>query len=513
MLALGVEGRLVDVAQPVRDGERLVLVERVDVDAPEEGRRDEGVGDPLGIGAPGRAHRRLAAGDVERLGGDPLHGPGLDVEPEERERVVGEGDLGAVGRPVRRAVEARAAELELLHVAAAVLGPDVEGVFAGFVGEIGDGLPVGRPGRIALVDARSHRQVAGIALLGRDGDDLAPELEDGPRAGRRHAVGEDPLGALDVAFAELGQVGGDADDEPAGSALGDIVEVERAGLLEDDLAGPGRGREDREVLELGQLVDLLRRGIEGEQVELAVAVGAEDDLAADPHRVDVVRPARGLGQLLDALIPGVEDPDAGETAAAVVLPLVECFGKRAVGDVPAVGGDLGVGGVGHFEHAGLAARDGHGEELGIGAVAGETGRGEQHRLAVRREAQDDVGRRVPGQALGDAAAGRDDVGVEIAVVLAAERDEPAVGREGGIGLRPDVRGQAADVAAFEVGRPKVVGVDEGDALGRDGRPGQHLRVVGIDGPQAGRGAQAEDQGEGEDEAGVSQGMASWSKDV
>ena len=36
---------------------------------------------------------------------------------------------------------------------------------------------------------------------------------------------------------------------------------------------------------------------------------------------------------------------------------------------------------------------------------------------------------------------------------------------------------------------------------------------GVDGPQAGRGAQAEDQGEDKGEAGVSHGMASWSKDV
>ena len=91
--------------------------------------------------------------------------------------------------------------------------------------------------------------------------------------------------------------------------------------------------------------------------------------------------------------------------------------------------------------------------------------------------------------------------------------QPAVRREDRIRLRPDVRGQAADVPAVEVGDPEIVGVDEGDALGRDGRPGQHLRVVGIDGLQAGRGAQAEDQGEGEDEAGVSHGIASWSKDV
>ena len=50
-------------------------------------------------------------------------------------------------------------------------------------------------------------------------------------------------------------------------------------------------------------------------------------------------------------------------------------------------------------------------------------RREEDRLAVGREAEDDVGRRVPGQALGHAAAGRDDVDVDVAVVLAAEGDQ------------------------------------------------------------------------------------------
>ena len=84
----------------------------------------------------------------------------------------------------------------------------------------------------------------------------------------------------------------------------------------------------------------------------------------------------------------------------------------------------------------------------------------------------------------------DGVDVGVAVVLGAEGDGLAVGREDGLRLDADVAGQPADVLAVEVGDPEIVGVDEGDVLGADGRLGQKPRVVdvGLGLCQAGRGA-------------------------
>ena len=72
--------------------------------------------------------------------------------------------------------------------------------------------------------------------------------------------------------------------------------------------------------------------------------------------------------------------------------------------------------------------------------------------------------------------GGDGVDVDVAVVLGAEGDGLAVGREDGVRLDADVGGEPAGVLAVEVGDPEVVGVDEGDSLGRDRRHGQEPGV-------------------------------------
>ena len=147
ILPARVEDRLRDVAQAVGDRERPVLVERIDENAAEEGGRAQGVGEPLRVRAPGGGQIGLAAGLVKVFRLDPLLGAGLEVEPVQGQAVIGEGDFLAVGRERRRAVEAGPVELELPDLALSVLGPDVELVFAGSVGEVGDGGAVRRPDR------------------------------------------------------------------------------------------------------------------------------------------------------------------------------------------------------------------------------------------------------------------------------------------------------------------------------------------------------------------------------
>jgi hypothetical protein len=338
------------------------------------------------------------------------------------------------------------------------------------------------------VGSRRLRQIAGVALLGRDGDDLAAELEHGPGPGWRDGGAADPLRALSEPLAQLRQVGGDADPKPRVAPLRDVIEMERAGLLEDDPAGPGRGVEDREILEGRQPRDVLRRRIERIEVELAVAVGAEIDLAADPHRAGIVRPPLGLGDLVDAARADIEDPDPREGPAPVVLPLGEGLAEGTIGDRPAVRRHLGFVHIGDLEHGRFAAFHGHGEEPGVGPCKGEPGRGEQDGLAVRGEALDQVDVRMPGQPLGDASRRGDHVNVRVPVILAGEGDPFPVRGKRGVGLQADARGQPPDVPPVKPGRPQVVGVDEGDPVGRDGRLGQQLGVRRIDGrkpPKAG----------------------------
>ena len=88
----------------------------------------------------------------------------------------------------------------MAHRAQAVLIADGELVFAGLVGEIGDGFAVGRPCRIAVGNGRTARDIANVTLVGGHGENLSPGFENGPRAGRGNA---EVLNALGFDFGEV----------------------------------------------------------------------------------------------------------------------------------------------------------------------------------------------------------------------------------------------------------------------------------------------------------------------
>ena len=92
--------------------------------------------------------------------------------------LVGVGDVLGVRRP--------GGSVEVAGIGAEVddgwrlesgLVVKVELVFAGGIGEVGDGFAVGAPGWVALGRSGGVGQVAGIALLGGNGEDFAMGLE------------------------------------------------------------------------------------------------------------------------------------------------------------------------------------------------------------------------------------------------------------------------------------------------------------------------------------------------
>src|SRR5207245_1680744 len=115
------------------------------------------------------------------------------------------------------------AEGNLLYLAPALLVAEVELVLARLVGEIGDLFAVGRPGRIALGDGGSVGQVADLALLGRQRQDLAVSLVNEERhrpvaVGKEVDLAADPHGVriigvlpwdfLDVGVGQIGDPDG-----------------------------------------------------------------------------------------------------------------------------------------------------------------------------------------------------------------------------------------------------------------------------------------------------------------
>jgi hypothetical protein len=263
-----------------------------------------------------------------------------------------------------------------------------------------------------------------------------------------------------------------------------LQEVQVSGLLVGDARG---GVHHREVGMAGQARHRLRRRVERVEVELAVAVGAEVEAAADPHRVGVVAAALGLGDLLRRVALGVEEHQARSRAAPVVLPLVESLVDREVGDGSAVRRDRRLGGVGNRQSNRLAALHRHREELLVAARVDLAGGREQHRLAVRGEAEGGIRARVPGESLRHSALGRHNEHVGVAFVAAGEGDQLPVRREARPRLDAGVRGQAARAGAVEVRHPEVVRIGESDPVRADRGVGQEARIPGVHGERRGGG--------------------------
>ena len=103
---------------------------------------------------------------------------------------------------------------------------------------------------------------------------------------------------------------------------------------------------------------------------------------------------------------------------------------------------------------------------------------------------DEVVGAVPGQTLRAAAGDRHHVDVDVAVVVAAERDGCTVRRE----LRPRLQAlggrQPIRAAAVAIRHPYVAIVDEGDVPLADVRLREHQRVVSVNG-ERGRAPQCE----------------------
>ncbi len=508
--AVPVEGGVRDVRKAVRERVRLVLAHGVDERGADVRGARERVSHPARVGRPRAAEPPRLFRSVAALSRDLLRGAAREVHDPQCQGVVGEDDLLSVGREDEVVVETRARDLDLPRRAPAVLRAHDELVLAALVGDVGDLLAVRRPGGRALVRGGRLREVAGIALFGRNGHDLAPELERGARAGGGEGGAADPLRAFRPARARLEKVARDRDGKVGRLLRGEVEKVERARLLVDDASRRRRRVEDGEVLEVGQALERLRLCVVGIDVELAVAVGAQIESPADPHRVHVVATRRGLGNAVDRVRRDVEEPHLRDEPAAVALPLQVRRVVRVVGDRLSVGRVGGAAGVRDREGGLEPALHGHRVELRVPVVDGGARRREEDGFAVGREALHDVASGMPRKPLRHAARGGDDVDVEVAVELGAEREERAVGAEGRPHLHARTGGDAFDAAAVEAARPDVVPVDEGDAVFRERRVREHLRRPnrGGRGERGGRDGERERERQGDDGETCAHGMDS-----
>jgi hypothetical protein len=433
------------------------------------------VSDPLGVGRPGRVEvgAETAVGafvDEDGLGwrGGRLAGFGgsRHIDVPHAEVLVGVGDVLGIGRP-GGAVEVAGVGTEVDDHGRLVAGlvMEVELVLAGGIGEVGDGFAVGAPGGIALGDTGGLGEVADVALLGRDGKDLAVGLKDGAGSGGRE------VGILNLFRRDAGEVGREVGqfavdlngDDPA-FVGGGIKEVNGSELLVDEAAGAGLDGLEVEARVGGGLGDLLGDRVVAEEGDRSrdffAAVGEEVEIFADPDGVGVVGVLAGDFDQVEGF--EVDDPVGGGLAADVVLPGGFPLGDGLIGEGFAIGreGALDAGGQGEgFRHSRTIGMDEE-EALEV-AVAGRPA-GDEDIFAVGGPADDGAAGRVPGDAAGNAPGCWNDVDVGVALEVGGVGDGGSIGREKGAGDDLAVGGEPLGVAALAADCPDVVGIAEGD---------------------------------------------------
>ena len=346
---------------------------------------------------------------------------------------------------------------------ASVLVGDHQLVLAALVAEPADVGTVGRPGRGPLGAAAADRQVAHVTLLGGHREDLATGLEHRALARGRQGRGLHQVDGLGPVGPGPGEVAVQGHGQRAGLAAGRVHGPQAAAVLEDQAAVAAGQVLAVELLEEGPLLQAAGDRVPGPHVHAPVPVAEEEHGVAQPGRRQVV--AVGPGQALHLEAGQVDHPHRVALAAAVVAPLAVPLLHHLVGQALAAGAEHAVlrpgQGQGHRQDAVQA----DGPQLGRRPRRAGAAGGEDHAGAVGGPAAHLVRQRVPGQAHGLAAGRGHHVDVGVAVVLARERHQAAVGREMGIGLGAGEGGQAPGVAAVAVDDPDVVGVHEGDLRG------------------------------------------------
>jgi len=118
-------------------------------------------------------HFAQASRAVKIFRGNFLYSSGLEVQPEQAERIIGQGDFLAIGRPDSRTVKAGSRQLEFPDRSFSILRAKVQFIFARFVGEVSNGPAIGRPDRIALVPCWGLGKMAVISFLSGESYDFA----------------------------------------------------------------------------------------------------------------------------------------------------------------------------------------------------------------------------------------------------------------------------------------------------------------------------------------------------
>ena len=202
--------------------------------------------------------RPIVAADFRLLARSDLgHGLARHIDEAQSLLSIAPHQLLAVERPDGRVVIGVGAARQLGRLAFAVLGTDIELVFPGRVGIVGDPFPVRRPDGVAFVRIRRPRQVTRRPVFSRDGIQIAARDRDHALPIRRRADRLDMLGRIDQGRAARREIFLDLDWHHGRLPAGQIVAPDVARLFEHDRVLPDRRELDVVILEGRELLGVL----------------------------------------------------------------------------------------------------------------------------------------------------------------------------------------------------------------------------------------------------------------
>ena len=374
----------------------------------------------------------------------------------------------------------------------AVGGEAPEFHLAGFVGEGEEGFAVPDERGLAV----AHAALAGgldeaAGAGGRDEDLPARGEGDAVAGGRQGNMGEVVDGLRHPFLAGLVEVGGEGDRDDGVATGGEIEQPEIGAVLVNDATAAEAGIFDAEVGVLRVLAEIGTVGQHRPEVHRAVPVAGEVETAGGPER-----PAAGAGvaggERRGGGVAGGEAPEVLRGAAFVALEMAAL--RREAGEEERLAGVV----VGAL--VGLRERDER-ARAGDRVDGDELARG-QGRVMERAVEDAAVGRPAAhesagGLALvgepGDGPAGEGhDADLGLALVLCAEGDGLAVGRDSGELLGAGMGGETPGRAAGDADGPEVALGGEDDRVA--GERGKTV-VAGAGGRGFGAGGDGDGQGE------------------
>ena len=166
--------------------------------------------------------------------------------------------------------------------------------------------------------ARALGEVAVVALLSRDSENIAARFERRPNSRRRERRVADHCDYFLELRARPRQIAGDFDVESLRPFCLCIDEINVAGLLVNNGVRPCRRCHDVKVIVMGELFDLLRVATVGEQVHCVIAVREKVDRISNPHREGVV--AVVPGKFLDRIVAEIHHGDWVSATTPIVPP-------------------------------------------------------------------------------------------------------------------------------------------------------------------------------------------------